>query len=132
MGGLGYGEREGAFVAAVRSSDVRSQITSATGPDICPWWASPLTYLADALAIGPTLSLIDGLSPGMTISTPTGQPGAFCVIMPCRCVAEAGPEQAAQATVPAIAACPTKLSRQSRGGLAGGQRMGSGIFLAPT
>ena len=64
-------------------------------------------YLADALEIGLTLRLIDGLSPGMT-SDPSGP---YCVIMPCRCVAEAkdapevGAEQAAaQDTVPAIAA----------------------------
>ena len=61
-------------------------------------------YLADALAIGPTLRLIDGLSPGMA-SDPSG---TFCVIMPCRCTGEGttdvGAEQAAQATVPAIAA----------------------------
>jgi hypothetical protein len=68
-------------------------------------------FLADALAIGPTLRLIDGLSPGMT-SDPSG---TFCVIMPCRCVAEAedapeaGVERAAakkitMTTVPAIAA----------------------------
>ena len=61
-------------------------------------------YLAVALGIGSTLRLIDRLSPAMT-SDPSG---TFCVIMPCRCVAEdapeAGPEQAAQAPVPAIAA----------------------------
>jgi len=63
-------------------------------------------YLAHALAIGPTLRLIDGMSPGMT-SDPSGP---FCVIMPCRCVAEveapeASVEQAAAPTpVPAIAA----------------------------
>ena len=62
-------------------------------------------YLADALAIGPTLRLIDGLSPGMT-SDPSGN---FCVIMPCRCTwedaTEVGAEHAAaQAAVPAIAA----------------------------
>jgi len=61
-------------------------------------------YLADALAIGSTLRLIDGLSPGMT-SDPSGP---YCVIMPCRCTADApevGAEQAAaQTPVPAIAA----------------------------
>jgi len=61
-------------------------------------------YLADALAIGSTLRLIDGISPGMT-SDPSG---TFCVIMPCRCITDApevGVEHtAAQATVPAIAA----------------------------
>ena len=68
-------------------------------------------YLADALAIGPTLRLIDSLSPGMT----TDPSGTFCVIMPCRCVAEDAPEDApevgveqapaqALATAPAIAA----------------------------
>ena len=68
-------------------------------------------YLADALEIGSTLRLIDGLSPGMT----SDASGTFCVIMPCRCVAEDAPEDApevgveqapaqALATAPAIAA----------------------------
>ena len=65
-------------------------------------------YLADALEIGPTLRLIDGLSPGMTTSTPSdasSHGGSFCVIMPYRCVAVPGEEvgvgQAAQAPAPA-------------------------------
>jgi DNA polymerase III sliding clamp (beta) subunit (PCNA family) len=62
-------------------------------------------YLANAIAIGSTLRLIDGLSPGMT-SDPSGP---FCVIMPCRCTGEGAPEvgaeqAAAQTQVPAIAA----------------------------
>ena len=58
-------------------------------------------YLADALTIGPTLRLIDGLSPGMT-SDPSGP---YCVLMPCRCTGEDAPEVGAeQAAVPAIAA----------------------------
>ena len=67
-------------------------------------------YLADALAIGSTLRLIDGLSPGMAVDQSSG---AFCVLMPCRytkAVAGDAPEvgvgQVAQATAsaPAIAA----------------------------
>ena len=61
-------------------------------------------YLADALEIGPTLRLIDGLSPGMT-SDPSG---TFCVIMPCRCTGEdateVGAAQAAASVIAAIAA----------------------------
>ena len=45
-------------------------------------------YLAEALGIGATLRLIDGISPGIA----TGPSGNFCVIMPCRCVAEDAPE----------------------------------------
>jgi hypothetical protein len=66
--------------------------------------AFPPGQLADALAIGSTLRLIDGLSPGMA-SDPSGN---FCVLMPCRCTGEDAPEvgveQAAKASVPAIAA----------------------------
>jgi hypothetical protein len=70
-----------------------------------PVTAFPPGQLADALAIGPTLCLIDGLSPGMT-SDPSG---TFCVIMPCRCTGDDAPEigveqAAAQTQVPAIAA----------------------------
>jgi len=58
-------------------------------------------YLADALAIGPTLRLIDGLSPGMA-SDPSGN---FCVLMPCRCTGEDASEVGAkQASAPAKAA----------------------------
>jgi len=42
-------------------------------------------YLAEALAIGSTLRLIDGISPGMAADSSSG---SFCVLMPCRCVAE--------------------------------------------
>ena len=45
------------------------------------------TFLADALEIGSTLRLIDGISPGMT----TDATGNFCVLMPCRCVAVSPP-----------------------------------------
>ncbi|MEI7910160.1 MAG: DNA polymerase III subunit beta, partial [Verrucomicrobiota bacterium] len=38
-------------------------------------------YLADALAIGSTLRLIDGISPGMAVDPSSGN---FCVLMPCR------------------------------------------------
>ena len=59
-------------------------------------------YLADALAIGSTLRLIDGLSPGMAVDPSSGN---FCVLMPCRCVAEDAPEAAVgNASAPAVAA----------------------------
>ena len=62
-------------------------------------------YLAEALAIGPVLRLIDGISPGVA----TGPSGNFCVIMPCRCVVEdakdAGDKAAGSAAAtPAMAA----------------------------
>ena len=58
-------------------------------------------FLADALAIGATLRLIDGISPVKT----TDPSGNFCVLMPWRCVAEDAPEAAAgNAAVPAVAA----------------------------
>ena len=41
-------------------------------------------YLAKALAIGNTLRLTDGMSPGMM----TDASGNYCVIMPCRCIDE--------------------------------------------
>jgi len=58
-------------------------------------------YLAEALAIGPVLRLIDGISPGLTAN----QSGCYCVIMPCRFteVAEEAGDKAA-APVPAMAA----------------------------
>ena len=62
-------------------------------------------YLADALAIGSTLRLINSISPGMAVDQASGN---FCVLMPCRCVAEDAPEvgadQAAQAKASEIAA----------------------------
>ena len=42
-------------------------------------------FLADALAIGSTLRLIDGISPGL-VTDPAVE--NYCVLMPCRCVAE--------------------------------------------
>ncbi|MEI6607965.1 MAG: transposase, partial [Verrucomicrobiota bacterium] len=106
-------DKPGHLTLTLRDSDTTDALihvpVSITGKP--PVIAFAPGYLADALAIGPTLRLIDGLRPGMTTSTPTGQPGAFCVIMPCRCVAEDAPEDApevgavqaaAQATVPAI------------------------------
>jgi hypothetical protein len=48
-------------------------------------------YLADALVIGSTLRLSDGISPGV-VTDPSGN---VCVLMPCRCVAEAVTEEAA-------------------------------------
>ena len=51
-------------------------------------------FLADALVIGSTLRLIDGISPGL-VTDPSGN---YCVLMPCRCVAEdAARESPAQA-----------------------------------
>jgi len=59
-------------------------------------------YLADALAIGSTLRLIDGLSPGMAVDPSSGN---FCVLMPCRCVGEAAVEPGVgQVLDPSIAA----------------------------
>ncbi|MEI6607826.1 MAG: hypothetical protein WCP35_21195 [Verrucomicrobiota bacterium] len=64
-------------------------------------------YLASALAIGSTLRFIDGLNPGMAVDPASGN---FCVLMPCRCVAEEAPEvgvgheQTAQVAAPAMAA----------------------------
>jgi len=49
-------------------------------------------YLADALVIGSTLRLSDGISPGVV----TDPSGCYCVLMPCRCVAEAVTEDAAR------------------------------------
>jgi len=45
-------------------------------------------FLADALTIGSTLRLIDGISP-VKATDPSGN---FCVLMPWRCVAEDAPE----------------------------------------
>ncbi|MEI7910652.1 MAG: DNA polymerase III subunit beta [Verrucomicrobiota bacterium] len=47
-------------------------------------------YLAKALAIGTTLRLTDGISPGMI----TDASGNYCVIMPCRCIDEIADEPA--------------------------------------
>jgi hypothetical protein len=44
-------------------------------------------YLADALVIGSTLRLIDGITPGVATDPASGN---YCLIMPCRFVAEAG------------------------------------------
>jgi hypothetical protein len=102
-------EKPGHLTLTLRDSDeTDSRIhvpVSISGASKPPVIAFAPGYLADALEIGPTLRLIDGLSPGMT-SDPSG---TFCVIMPCRCTAEDAPEvgaeqAAAQATAPAIAA----------------------------
>ena len=59
-------------------------------------------YLADALAIGSTLRLIDGMSPGMAVAQSSG---AFCVLMPCRCAGETAVEAGVgQVLDPSIAA----------------------------
>jgi DNA polymerase-3 subunit beta len=58
-------------------------------------------YLADALVIGSTLRLIDGISPGLV----TNPSGCYCVLMPCRCVTEAVMEEAVdKSSAPAMAA----------------------------
>jgi DNA polymerase-3 subunit beta len=44
-------------------------------------------HLADALAIGSTLRLIDGITPGVVTDPASGN---YCLIMPCRLTAEAG------------------------------------------
>ena len=62
-------------------------------------------FLADALEIGSTLCLSDGLTPGVC-RHPSGR---FCLIMPCRVtgeVADAGGEKADQASTPAPAMAP--------------------------
>ena len=97
-------EKPGHLTLTLRSSDdTDSHIhvpVTISGESRPPVIAFAPGYLADAFEIGSTLRLIDGLSPGMA-SDPSG---SFCVLMPCRCVAEAGPEQVAQTQVPAIAA----------------------------
>jgi hypothetical protein len=101
-------EKSGHLTLTLRdSSETDSHIhvpVSISGESRPPVTAFPPGQLADALEIGSTLRLIDGLSPGMT-SDPSG---TFCVLMPCRCTGEDAPEigaeQAAQAPVPAIAA----------------------------
>jgi len=62
-------------------------------------------YLADALEIGSTLCLSDGLTPGVC-RHPSGR---FCLIMPCRVtgeVADVGGEKADQAPAPVSAPAP--------------------------
>ncbi len=109
-------EKPGHLTLTLRDSDeTDSHIhvpVSISGEGRPPVIAFAPGYLADALEIGPTLRLIDGLSPGMTTSTDSsdgGPSGPYCVIMPCRCTAEDAPEvgaeqAAAPDTVPAIAA----------------------------
>jgi hypothetical protein len=48
-------------------------------------------YLAGALAIGPVLRLIDGISPGLTTTTTAGSSGngTYGMIVPCRITGEA-------------------------------------------
>jgi hypothetical protein len=58
-------------------------------------------FLADAIVIGSTLRLSDGLSPGL-VTDPSGN---YCVLMPCRGVTEAVTEEAAdKSTAQAMAA----------------------------
>jgi AraC-like DNA-binding protein len=73
--------------------------------------ANRLGYLADALVIGSTLRLVDGMTPGVATDPASGN---YCLIMPCRFTeetedgAEMKPETTApaggNAPVPAIAA----------------------------
>ena len=46
-------------------------------------------FLASVLEIGPTLRIIDGMSPLLA----SGPGGVFCVLMPLRCTVEAAPQQ---------------------------------------
>jgi DNA polymerase III sliding clamp (beta) subunit (PCNA family) len=48
-------------------------------------------HLADALAIGSTLRLIDGITPGVVTDPVSGN---YCLIMPCRLTAEEAVETA--------------------------------------
>jgi hypothetical protein len=101
-------EKPGHLTLTLRDSEeTGTQIhvpVTISGEDRPPVIAFAPGYLGDALEIGSTIRLIDGLSPGMT-SDPSG---SFCVLMPCRCTGEDAPEvgaeQAAKAAVPAIAA----------------------------
>ncbi len=66
-----------------------------------PAIAFPSNHLADAISIGATLRLVDGLNPGMT----TDPSGNFCLIMNQRVVPESVTEDAAcKSPAPAIAA----------------------------
>jgi len=84
---LTYRDRDTDAVVATMQVPV---ITSGVLPAIS---FSP-QFLADALVIGSTLRLTDDLSPGL-ITDPSGN---YCVLMPCRCVAEAVTEDAAGKT----------------------------------
>jgi len=75
-------------------------------------------YLAEALAIGPVLRLIDGISPGVT--TTTGPSGSYCVIMPCRLV-EIAEESNAQ----------TRHSGPGHGGVNAGLPIGNVSHMPP-
>ena len=66
---------------------------SISGNGLPPVIAFGPRYLAKALAIGPILRLIDGISPGLT-ANPSGN---FCVIMPCRVTYEIVDESAEEA-----------------------------------
>lgn len=56
-------------------------------------------FLADALAIGPVLRLIDGMSPLLA----SGPDGVFCVLMPMRCSVSAAATRHDHSPVPAEA-----------------------------
>jgi hypothetical protein len=96
-------DKPGHLTLTLRDSDTTDALihvpVSITG--LPPVIAFAPGYLADALTIGPTLRLIDGISPGMA-SSPSGN---FCVLMPQRCVTEDAPEvDVKQAKAPAKAA----------------------------
>jgi len=96
-------DKPGHLTLTLRDSDTTDALihvpVSITGQP--PVIAFAPGYLADALTIGPTLRLIDGISPGMA-SSPSGN---FCVLMPQRCVPEDAPEvDVKQAKAPAKAA----------------------------
>ena len=96
-------DKPGHLTLTLRDSDTTDALihvpVSITGQP--PVIAFAPGYLADALTIGPTLRLIDGMSPGMA-SSPSGN---FCVLMPQRCVPEDAPEvDVKQAKAPAKAA----------------------------
>ena len=59
-------------------------------------------YLADALVIGSTLRLIDGMTPAVATDPASGN---YCLVMPCRFTAEAEEEVVeGKVIAPAIAA----------------------------
>ena len=100
-------ETPGHLILTLRNSDVTGATihvpASITGHP--PVIAFAPRYLADALVIGSTLRLIDGISPGVVIDPASGN---YCLIMPCRYteVAEEAAEKAGvtQAPAPAKAA----------------------------
>ena len=66
---------------------------STSGEGLPPAISFNPKYLADALVIGSTLRLIDGITPGVATDPASGN---YCLIMPCRLTAEAGEEAEAE------------------------------------